>query len=309
VALLLDTRSVAPEDRREAWAAAHATALFPLSIDFAGGAGPFVGRAEGHAMGALRLMRLRGDASIVRRTPRTIRAADPGVAVLALALAGSCAVEQDGSHVTLRPGDLTTWVSSRPFRIAHDSRIDLLLVSAPVDEIGLRRPRTAHVSGTSGPGAIVRSFLRELWGQLPSQASLAASPEWQDALLSMTRAVHRGEGAPAPAAPGALAARARAYAERHLGDPSLDPAALADAHHVSQRRLFAAFAADGDTPSAWIRRRRLQRCRDDLRDPACAHLTIAQIALRWGFANHAHFSRAFKARYGSTPRETRDRGD
>jgi AraC-like DNA-binding protein len=49
----------------------------------------------------------------------------------------------------------------------------------------------------------------------------------------------------------------------------------------------------------------LERCLDDLRDPALADVPIARIAARWGMANHAQFSRAFRAAYGVTPREAR----
>jgi len=35
------------------------------------------------------------------------------------------------------------------------------------------------------------------------------------------------------------------------------------------------------------------------------HLTIAEIATRWGFRSAAHFTRAFHARYGTTPTSRR----
>ena len=55
----------------------------------------------------------------------------------------------------------------------------------------------------------------------------------------------------------------------------------------------------------WIRTSRLERCRDDLRDPALAHQTILAIASRWGLPGAQHFSRAFRGTYGCSPREYR----
>jgi AraC-like DNA-binding protein len=51
------------------------------------------------------------------------------------------------------------------------------------------------------------------------------------------------------------------------------------------------------TVAALIRQRRLERCHADL---AGTDHTVAAVAARWGFADPAHFSRLFKARYGYT---------
>lgn len=57
--------------------------------------------------------------------------------------------------------------------------------------------------------------------------------------------------------------------------------------------------------AAWIRQRRLERCRRDLLDPALADLPVSAVAARWGLMNAAHFSRAFRAAYGLPPTEYR----
>ncbi|MEU9872377.1 helix-turn-helix transcriptional regulator [Actinomadura sp. NPDC048021] len=65
------------------------------------------------------------------------------------------------------------------------------------------------------------------------------------------------------------------------------------------------FREEGTTVSAWIRERRLEHCRRDLRDPLQLHRPVSAIAAGWGFVDAAHFSRLFKAAYGATPREYR----
>ena len=307
--LLLDTSTVAPEHRQEAWAHVHAQALFPLSIGFADGTS-FNGRSESHDLGSMALLRVRGDACTVRRTPRTIRAADPEHLVVALALDGSCPVEQAGRHAVLSRGDMTTWDSSRPFHVPHERRFDLLLLSAPMHELGVRRRDTARQTpGASGTGAIAGAFLRQLWRQVDEGAVAQDNADLQDALVAIVRAVHGSATDSVLTAPGitlrTLPPRVRAYAMRHLGDPQLGPPALALAHHVSVRQLHVAFRHEDDTIAAWIRHERLERCLHDLRDPALADVPIARIAAHWGMTNHAHFTRAFRAAYGLTPREAR----
>jgi AraC family transcriptional regulator, positive regulator of tynA and feaB len=71
---------------------------------------------------------------------------------------------------------------------------------------------------------------------------------------------------------------------------------------MSVRSVYRVFEETGETVSVFVQARRLVRARRDLatgRDP------VSDIAARWGFADASHFSRAFRARYGRTPRDFR----
>jgi mannose-6-phosphate isomerase-like protein (cupin superfamily)/AraC-like DNA-binding protein len=54
-----------------------------------------------------------------------------------------------------------------------------------------------------------------------------------------------------------------------------------------------------------IRRRRLERCSQDLLDPAFSRWRINAIGRRWGYTDAAHFSRAFRDAHGLPPGEFR----
>ena len=58
---------------------------------------------------------------------------------------------------------------------------------------------------------------------------------------------------------------------------------------------------------SFTRRRRLERCRQDLRDPEQRYRPGAAIGTHWGFLSAAHFSRAFRDEYGIPPAEFRAR--
>jgi acetamidase/formamidase/AraC-like DNA-binding protein len=93
--------------------------------------------------------------------------------------------------------------------------------------------------------------------------------------------------------------------ERRLDDPELAPARVAQAEGISERYLQKLFEGVGDNFTHYVRERRLQRAWADLSNPAEAHQSISEIAYRYGFGDSAHFSRAFRHRFGLPPREFR----
>ena len=101
--------------------------------------------------------------------------------------------------------------------------------------------------------------------------------------------------------PDALWTDALAFIDRHLPDPDLTPRTIAAHLGVSNRYLHRVFAAQGATMGRTILRRRLQRAAATLADGVWRDHTITDVALAWGFADAAHFSRAFRAQYGEAP--------
>jgi AraC family transcriptional regulator, positive regulator of tynA and feaB len=100
----------------------------------------------------------------------------------------------------------------------------------------------------------------------------------------------------------ALRAAMDRFIEQHLLDDAVTPAAIATAHGVSTRTVNRIFNATGQTVSEVIRVRRLARARDELTK---TDRPISAIAHRWGFSDTSHFSRTFKAHYGSSPSDYR----
>ncbi len=119
-----------------------------------------------------------------------------------------------------------------------------------------------------------------------------------------------GEGTGGPPADPAAARRSLlltvcAWIDRNLGEPGLDPEAIARANHISVRYLHRLFHDQGTSVARWVRESRLDHCRRDLEDPALAERGVLAVARRWGFADAAHFSKIFKAAYGAPPAQYR----
>ncbi|MDX3899281.1 MAG: helix-turn-helix domain-containing protein [Sphingobium sp.] len=101
--------------------------------------------------------------------------------------------------------------------------------------------------------------------------------------------------------------RIKSYIEARLGDADLDIATIAADNGINVRYLHKIFAGTGVSVSNWIRKRRLEMCRRDLDAPALARRSVTEIALRWGFNDMSHFSKAFRREFGVGPREYRYR--
>ncbi|XVU28884.1 helix-turn-helix transcriptional regulator [Actinoplanes sp. CA-054009] len=99
--------------------------------------------------------------------------------------------------------------------------------------------------------------------------------------------------------------RAVCFIDDHAGR-DIGPADIAAAAHVTIRALQLAFRRHlGTTPTAYVRRVRLQHAHDALRaaDPADG-TRVGDIAARWGFLNHSRFAADYRAAYGVAPSQT-----
>ncbi len=94
--------------------------------------------------------------------------------------------------------------------------------------------------------------------------------------------------------------------DRELATPLTLPR-IAEACGMSPRYVQSLFQRRGMSVSGWIRERRLESARLALADPAWATADLTQVAVAHGFADHSHFTRSFRARFGETPSRWRER--
>ena len=94
--------------------------------------------------------------------------------------------------------------------------------------------------------------------------------------------------------------------DRRLARPGLSPMSLCAYSGLSRSRLYEIFAPIGGV-AGFIRERRLAAASSLLVDPACSAMPIGAIAARFHF-EPSEFSRAFRKRYGMSPRTMRHYG-
>jgi AraC-like DNA-binding protein len=98
-------------------------------------------------------------------------------------------------------------------------------------------------------------------------------------------------------------ARIRHFVLEHLADPDLDVARIAEAVRLSPRYLHRLFADEPMRLMHWIWSERLERCLNALTRRDGTPSSVSAVAYTWGFNDAAHFSRAFRKRYGVCPRD------
>lgn len=314
--LVMSTEDFPARDRFAAWVDLVSRAFTPVHVT-ADDPAAYRGQMFAGVFGQVGVGSVCSSSCISRRTPRLINAADPNALQLMLVSRGTAGVAQNGAESTLRPGELAIHTTWRPFTL-HAKGDDAGLVTGttaviPRDHIPLptntlERLSARVIPGRGGSGELLAGLLTSLPRLPPTPPASAArlACALADLLtVSLNEVADQRVAVPADTVHRALFVRARAFVQRHLGDPGLTPATVAAAHHVSTRTLNRVFEEHGDTVADLIRRGRLDRCLHDLADPALRHRPVHDITARWGFQSATHFNSRCKAATGMTPSQYR----
>ncbi|MEU9992931.1 helix-turn-helix domain-containing protein [Streptomyces sp. NPDC048045] len=252
---------------------------------------------------------------VFRRTPKLIRQSDPETYHLSLVVRGSGAGVWRHRETAYKPCDVFINSSSLPN--------DVYSTGDPVQTVALEVPKAllplprdmagrivgARVSARDGMGALLAQFLTRLIAD-PAAYQPSDRPRLATVVTPLVAALfahllEADDCLPPETHQRALTLRIQAFIREHLHDPRLTPATIAAAHHISTSYLHRLFREEDATVAAWIRRLRLEAARRDLTDPALHATPIHAIATRWGFPRATDFSRAYRAAYGTTPKDHR----
>ena len=281
--------------------------------------GPVEGTVESRTVGGLQLSRVRSVDQRVRRTAGLARSDTRSYLQIGLVESGQGRVQQDGRECWLGVGDYVLYETARPFSWElwappTAAAWSLLVLTWWRDSLSLpavdsERLTARRLDGQSGLTGVLGRMMRDL---VAAQDVVGTGPGAEVAgelgrLVTSVAAAGSGpvERAPDTAGQRALLRAVRAHIEDQLGDPQLDPARIAAAHFISVRQLHRLFAGQDETVARYVRRRRLERCRDELLRSPGASLTA--IAHRGGFPDSGVFGRAFRAAYGVSPSQYRAR--
>ncbi|MBB3665700.1 MULTISPECIES: helix-turn-helix domain-containing protein [Prauserella salsuginis group] len=256
---------------------------------------PFTGTELNLSLSRLRLAKVTGSPHVVERGPGQIATSPGDGVVVYFALSGQGAFHHREGRVVLSPGQALVCDADQPFRRDFSRGLTELVLAVPrgvlreaTGRSGLARPRTIGIGSPHG-----RALASLVAGGLRGET------DW-DALESRVVELLPAVVGSEPADGGHLAA-AHAYIAAHLADPELSAGRIARAVGVSERQLSRLFAAAGDSVPRTVLAARLDAARAAVTDPATRGRSLAELAACHGFASQAHFSRSYRARFGTTP--------
>jgi AraC family transcriptional regulator, positive regulator of tynA and feaB len=223
---------------------------------------------------------------------------------------GRCGVEQDGRQICAAPGQFYLVDTTRPYHLEFMDSFHTISFRVPRGQLGplIGDPRrmTARVVDEREPlGNLAGTYMRELLRTAPEVPSDARTTLAD----TLSRLIALAVSAQAPREAESLGHTRRAFhdaIQRYVcersADPELSVGAVANRFRISPRTVQSIFAERGGSFTQTLLDRRLEAARNALAERGAS---ITEIALDSGFGDISYFGRAFRQRYGCSPREWR----
>ena len=248
---------------------------------------------------------------LIARTSTTVLRTDDKLFTLQVVYAGRCHLRHGQTETVASVGDLIIVNSRQRYELTFAEPVQGLVLSLPWPRFKGYAEKLEALAGhridvIQGPGAVLSTFIRSTWEHMVERGE----GEWPDSaaevlwdLLTSTLNGETGFGFFGGRAED-LRHKAKALVDGELSDPAFCSTSIAEALGVSARYVQRVFAEIGTTPSRFLIARRLERAAALLRclDRPCS---VTDIALQCGFSDLSYFSRAFRCRFGRSPRDYR----
>ncbi|MFF5056695.1 helix-turn-helix domain-containing protein [Micromonospora sp. NPDC000663] len=238
-------------------------------------------------------------------TGRTLGAGDSGARVLLhVVFTGSWWFNgpgDRGTEVTVPAGSYIARRNGAPTMFDVQPGTSARVLILPSSALGPGFGDRGIVGSAGSPEMRLVTAYADLLGETVLELGPGGVWAARDAMLELVRGAMRREfddAEPRLSAP--LVRAAHQIIDERLGDPDLSPSMVARELRVSVRALHRAFATADESVAARIRRRRIERARQDLTAPLGA-CSVSEVAARWHFADSSHFIRAYRKRYGESP--------
>jgi AraC-like DNA-binding protein len=263
-------------------------------------------------LGACRLTRLEADRHIVFGDNVTAGPDDPDAIKLIMQMEGSAALTQGGLQAPVSAHALVIYDPRRPYILTNSTSVRQLLLQLPRHTLPsaaverLARPFTAHAEH-DGMCWILLSLMESTMHEIAHLDAARRSSVGQT-MIDLVRSMIGDGSQPAKQVSNPLnllLQRIKDFIDGNLVRPDLTVSVIARRMGCSARYVYRAFEAECMTPSGYIWDLRLQRAAAQLCEAGGYAGEISEIAFALGFSSSAHFSRAFRNRYGTSPSQWR----
>ena len=273
--------------------------------------GAFNASLRHKVIGELNVIESRCDpCSGFRTKDHAARVDEPSVILLSY-LEGGEHIEFGGQRFTLAAGDTFVWDSAQATRFEVYEPLHKVALAMPArllshDVVSALQSVPRKFDLSSGSRFLLNNLIRGVADRNFDDADIEADTIL-DAVNTFVLGAARVDGQPDKSLRQRQQREIVRYIEQHLTDPALSIGQIADLHRISKRYLHWLFREEAMTVNEFIISRRLQGCRKALINLEVAHRQVSQIAYAWGFANLSHFSKRYRAQFGESPTETRNK--
>jgi len=286
----------------------------PIRQVFSGDLPPARPKLVSIDLSACRLSRIRAAAHAVVGDQSMRRSFDPDSVKILLQLSGRTRFEQEAVSVELGPRTAVVYDPVHNYSLQNFSNVDQLILQVPRatcgDETLARLVRPMVLPSEENSLVRIVYSLMQMASNEADRLDEFGCRRVGDSLIQLVRGLVTSDASDLPGGRmtplAALRERIIEYIDNHIaqGDLSLD--GIARQMGCSRRYLHRAFENEGITLERFIWERRLEASRKALLSPENSAQSISEVAFACGFNSSAHFSRAFKSRYGIAPRELRE---
>ena len=249
------------------------------------------------------------------RTWQHIRKDQIDIYVIWFVIRGSLNIAQEGRAETVAAQEFALSTSGLPYRIVAlpdpGGQLESVQVLVPSRLMVGLLPSAKHFCARrfclTSPSRVSFQLLTHLMAEEDAMPANISSSLAYAALHALTAAVRETWRVPQHGAKVNRKRQILEYIDRHLSEPGLTVNRVAEACRMSPRYLHMLFAGDvqpGFHKLVW--HKRLLCAYELLTNPQLGRVQVAEIAHMVGFKNAAHFSTAFRQKYGRSPRCVRD---
>ncbi len=301
---------VPDRERYEVWKDSIAC-IFDVDADAETRREDFFAAVDASMYGPIMLARTTSRGQRWERSPATIARDGMDHYMIQLYESSGQALSAGNAEVEQPPAGLLVYDLSRPMtaRSGIFTNLSMIVPRAMLSGL-LRMPDDRHLQVLSALEPMV-ALLRDHMVSLKKTAPRMSATQANAVVPATVALAAACLNASADEVPGGEAGvtfasmvTARRLIESSLSDERLTPERLAHRLGMSRAKLYRMFEPFGGI-AQYIRDRRLRRALLELRDPDFHRHPIYEIALRAGYTSETTFGRAFRQRYGITPREAR----
>ena len=270
---------------------------------------PFQGTISRTDVASIQISRVEATKHVVLRLRSHIARSIGDVYFVNLQLDGVGRYTQRGHEQICGPGDLAIVDTTEPFEIANCRNFSLFCFAVPRQLLPgalAERPRL-RLSATEAGRALSRTLSghAELCLRSEQNSGISAfGAQHVVDLISHAPGILEGRS-PERAGLSVLLSMMLDHIDRHVDDPELCAATLAQKFHCSQRYVHKLFSTTGRSVGEHVNGQRILVCTRNLLDHAHRRATIAEVAFNAGFRDISYFNRLFKRSTGVAPREFR----